>query len=152
MDLPKASARVSLSLSKPGRLAPILPNTPHTVDTTGKDTEQVSPGAAFQHRDFRLYQAARLASTLGVQVQSVAVGWQVYTITNSPLSLGYVGLAQFLPALVFLLATGHVADRFDRRSVLAVCHVVLALASVGLLTVSLSPAPSVDAMYALLAL
>ena len=122
------------------------------MDTTGKDTERVSPGAAFQHRDFRLYQAARLCSTLGVQIQGVAVGWQVYTITNRPLSLGYVGLAQFLPALVFLLATGHVADRFDRRNVLALCHVVLSLASAGLLALSLSPSPSVSAMYALLAL
>ena len=57
----------------------------------------VSARSAFAHRDFRLYQGARLFMTLGVQMQSVAVGWHVYSLTQRPLDLGYVGLAQFLP-------------------------------------------------------
>jgi len=65
------------------------------------------------------------------QMQSVAVGWQVWKLTNSALALGYVGLVQFLPAVLFILVTGHVADRFDRRLVVAVCMAALAtLASV----------------------
>jgi MFS family permease len=117
-----------------------------------KTSERLSPNAAFQHRDFRLYQAARFASTLGVQIQGVAVGWQVYSITGRPLDLGYVGLAQFLPAVLFLLATGHVADRFDRRNVLIVCHVLLSLASAGLFALARSGEPSVVSIFALLAL
>lgn len=119
---------------------------------TPSDTERVPANAAFQHRDFRFYQAARFASTLGIQIQGVAVGWQVYSITQSPLDLGYVGLVQFLPALFLLLATGHVADRFNRRNVLVASHVVLTLSGLGLFALSRTPAPSVAAIYALLAM
>jgi MFS family permease len=58
---------------------------------------------------------------------SVAVAWEVYDLTRRPLDLGFVGLAQFLPAVLLSLFTGAVADRFDRRRVVAVCHAVLAL-------------------------
>ena len=51
-------------------------------------------------------------------MQSVAVGWQVYAITNRPLDLGYVGLAQFAPGFVLFLFAGHTADLFDRRKLL----------------------------------
>jgi len=54
-------------------------------------------------------------------MQAVAVGWQVYNLTQRPLDLGLVGLAQFLPALALALVTGHVVDRYDRRRVLALC-------------------------------
>lgn len=119
---------------------------------TSSDVERVPPNAAFQHRDFRLYQAARFASTLGVQIQGVAVGWQVYLITGRPIDLGYVGLVQFLPALLLILATGHVADRFDRRNVLIASHTVLAFAAAGLWLLAAQPAPSVAGIYALVAL
>jgi MFS family permease len=55
-------------------------------------------------------------------MQSVAVGWQVYEITKRPLDLGLVGLAQFLPGIVLFLASGHAADRFDRRKLLMFCY------------------------------
>lgn len=82
----------------------------------------VPPGAAFQHRDFRLYQVARFLLALGIQMQSVAIGWHVYSLTSRPLDLGYVGLAQFLPSIGFSLLTGHAADRFDRQRLLMVCY------------------------------
>jgi MFS family permease len=81
--------------------------------------------AAFNYRDFRLFEVARFFSTLGVQMQSVAVGWQVYEMTQRPIDLGYVGLAQFAPLLGFSLISGHVADRYDRRSILLVYHAIL---------------------------
>jgi len=90
----------------------------------------VSARAAFAYRDFRLYQAARLLSTLANQMLSVAVGWQVYELTRRPFDLGLVGLVQFLPAFGLSLLTGHTADRFDRRRVVMVCYVALALTSV----------------------
>ncbi len=77
---------------------------------------------AFAYRDFRRYQLARIAVILGAEAQSVAVAWQVYSITHRPLDLGYTGLALFLPGLLFLLPAGHVADRFDRRRIILVCY------------------------------
>ena len=77
---------------------------------------------AFASRDFRRYQLARVAVILGAEAQSVAVAWQVYSITHRALDLGYTGLALFLPGLFFLLPAGHVADRFDRRKVILVCY------------------------------
>src|SRR5580693_7944129 len=79
---------------------------------------------AFGFRDFRRYQLARVMAILGAEAQSVAVAWQVYSITHRALDLGYTGLALFLPGLVFLLPAGHVADRFDRREILLVCYSV----------------------------
>ena len=90
-------------------------------------------GAAFRSRDFRLYQSARLAGILGAEAQSVAVAWQVYEITRSPLDLGYTGLALFLPGLLFMLAAGHVADRFDRRKIILICYAVQTLCTGALL-------------------
>src|ERR1700728_2779858 len=77
---------------------------------------------AFASRDFRLYQLARAAGILGAEAQSVAVAWHVYALTHRALDLGYTGLALFLPALLFLLPAGHVADRFDRRKVILICY------------------------------
>ena len=77
---------------------------------------------AFGFRDFRRYQLARVTAILGAEAQSVAVAWQVYSITHRALDLGYTGLALFLPGLLFLLPAGHVADRFDRRQVILVCY------------------------------
>ncbi len=71
-------------------------------------------------RDFRLY---LLISVMGALVhfgQGVAVGWSVYEQTGTSLALGLVGLAQFLPILVFFLPAGHLADRFERRSVIVI--------------------------------
>src|SRR3954469_21659430 len=80
-----------------------------------------SPFAAFQHRDYSLYQVARLLVVLGLEMLSVGVAWQVYEITRRPLDLGYVGLAQFLPAILLILVVGHTADRFDRRKIMLCC-------------------------------
>jgi MFS family permease len=86
--------------------------------------------SVFAHRDFRLYQMARLLMTLGVQMQSVAVGWHVYSLTQRPLDLGYVGLAQFLPSLVLSLVTGDTADRHDRRHILLGCYLTMVTGAV----------------------
>ena len=59
--------------------------------------------AAWEHRDFRFYSAARLVGILGAEAQAVGVAWQIYQITHSALALGYTGLALFLPGLLFTL-------------------------------------------------
>ena len=65
---------------------------------------------------------------------TVAVGWQVYSLTGSALDLGLVGLVQFLPAFALVLVVGHIADRFDRRHVLRVCQLVALVAVATLAT------------------
>jgi len=74
-----------------------------------------------RNRDFTRFIAARFLATLAVQMQTVAVGWQVYEVTRDPLDLGLVGLSQFLPFVLLVLPAGHLADSRDRRRILAAC-------------------------------
>ena len=91
---------------------------------------------AFRHRDFRWYIFSTFTMTLGSQLQAVVVGWQVYTITHDPLSLGLIGLAEALPFIAVALPAGYVADRFNRRTVSVGALATLALCSVALLLLS----------------
>ena len=77
--------------------------------------------ALFRNPDFTRYLASRFLSSLAVQMQTVAVGWQVYQVTHDPLDLGLIGLSQFLPFIVLILPAGHFADTRDRRRILAAC-------------------------------
>jgi MFS family permease len=112
----------------------------------------VAPRAAFGHRDFRRYQAARFLSVIGTQMQSVAVGWQIYELTHRPLDLGYVGLAQFAPAFGLSLVTGHAADRFDRRRILVGCNAAVAVCALLLMLLSRAPGAGVLPIYGVLVL
>lgn len=112
----------------------------------------LSRAAALSYPDFLRFQCARFAALVSTQMQGVAIGWVVYTLTGQALSLGFVGLAQFLPAIVLFPLTGHAADRFDRRHVLVVCYVVEALGSAGLYFLARHGAESVNAIYGVLAL
>jgi MFS family permease len=81
-----------------------------------------------QHRPFARYWLSRVCSTVALQMQSVAVAWQMYDLTRNPLDLGLVGLTQFVPAALFVLVAGHVADRYDRRKIVRLCQLVAGLA------------------------
>ncbi len=74
-------------------------------------------------------------ATIALQIQVVAVGWQMYELTNSPFQLGLIGLVQFVPAASFFVFTGHVADHYDRRFVTFFGEIVEALA-VGVLALA----------------
>src|SRR5262245_13867858 len=89
----------------------------------------------FVYPDFTLYQTARFFIVTALEMQSVAVGWQVYEITHQPLDLGFVGLAQFLPGVLLFLVAGHTADHHDRRRLLLICYLGFILCS-GLLLAS----------------
>src|SRR5690242_4369738 len=78
--------------------------------------------AAFRYPDFVLFQSARFCMVLAMEMQSVAVGWQVYEMTKRPLDLGLVGLVQFLPGILLSLVSGHAADRYDRRKLIVFCY------------------------------
>jgi MFS family permease len=106
--------------------------------------------SAFLSRDFRLYQTARLLVILGAEAQTVAVAWQVYQITHSALDLGLTGLALFVPGLFFMLAAGHVADRYDRRGIILICYSLQAICTFALLWFALHGISRIWPIYAVL--
>jgi len=116
-------------------------------DTSSSDS---SP-AALRYPAFRRYATARFFTALAVQMQHVAIGWQVYALTGDPLDLGFIGLAQFLPFFVFVLPAGQVADRYSRKTILAVCFLLGSVCAAALLGWSLSGASSVWPVFAVLA-
>jgi MFS family permease len=109
---------------------------------------------AFKPRswDLRLYLFIRFGTTLGTQIQSVAIGWQVYDITRDPVALGYVGLSIFLPMLLLVLPAGDLADRVDRRKMLMASYMVQVIASVLLLILTLSGVKAMWAFYSVITL
>ncbi|NER62101.1 MFS transporter, partial [Pseudomonas sp. MAFF212428] len=79
------------------------------------------------HRPFLAFWFARVFTASGFQMLTVAIGWHLYQLTGNVLDLGLVGLVEFAPRVLFMLHTGHVADRYERRRVAALCQVVQAL-------------------------
>jgi len=86
-----------------------------------------------RNRDFRLFLVGRLLATLAVQMQTVAVGWQVYSVTRDPLDLGLIGFSQFVPFIILILPAGQMADRRDRRRILTGCFAIECVCALGLL-------------------
>src|SRR5437868_12829845 len=107
---------------------------------------------AFTYPGFSYYLLARFFIVTSLEMQSVAVGWQVYDITKRALDLGLVGLAQFLPGILLFLVSGHASDRFERRKVLSVCYAGYALCSGILLFIAERGVHSVKPIYAVLIL
>jgi MFS family permease len=108
--------------------------------------------AAFRHPGFRFFQFARFLIIVATEMQSVAVGWQIYATTKRALDLGLVGLAQFLPGILLFLLSGHIADRFDRRKVIIVCYLGFAICSALLMGIAATHTPSVMPIYSVLVL
>ena len=100
------------------------------------DHRSTAGTAVFQFSGFRYYQLARFCIVFCTEMQSVAVGWQVYEITHRPLDLGLTGLAQFLPGFLLFLVAGHVTDRFNRKNLLTLCYAGFAICSALLLAVA----------------
>jgi MFS family permease len=94
------------------------------------------PYAALKIPSFRYFAIGNVLFVIAYQMQAVAVGWEIYDRTRSPMALGWVGLVEFLPVLVLGLAAGHVADRFDRKRVVMLCVAIVALASICLALIS----------------
>jgi MFS family permease len=114
------------------------------------DNSHATGRVAFTYPGFSYYLVARFFIVAALEMQSVAVGWQVYDITKRPLDLGLVGLAQFLPGIFLFLIAGHVADRFDRRKILLICYGGLATCSGLLLLLTLAAPRSVHLIYLVL--
>ena len=91
----------------------------------------------YRHRDLYFFVTSRFIGTLAIQVQSVAIGWQIYDMERTPLALGLVGLCQFLPMFLLTLPAGEITDRFNQRRVYsaaaglqAVCSALFLLLSI----------------------
>ena len=80
-----------------------------------------------RHGAFMRFAYVRIAASVALQIQAVAIGWQMYVLTGSSFQLGLVGLVQFIPVVGLFLATGHAADRCDRRAVTAAAQTAAAI-------------------------
>ncbi|MBX9773210.1 MAG: MFS transporter [Xanthobacteraceae bacterium] len=83
-----------------------------------------APLSLLQYRSFLWLWCTRTTTTAAFHMQGVAVGWQLYEMTGSPIDLGIVGFIQFLPLVVFNLVVGQVTDRYDRRAILRNCQII----------------------------
>lgn len=92
-------------------------------------SNEAAPAPILRHRPLALFLCSRVTTSIAFQMLGVAVGWQIYALTGSAWYLGLVGLAQFLPMFVLTLVVGHVADRYDRRTVVGICQIVEGLAT-----------------------
>src|SRR5580698_6140331 len=111
-------------------------------------TSKLSGRAAFTFPDFNYFQLGRWFVVCALEMQTIAIGWQLYAITGRPMALGLVGLFQFLPGLILFLPAGYVADHFDRRKLIIACYVGFAACSALLLAFSVRSSQSVRAIYA----
>lgn len=82
-------------------------------------SEAHDPLGPLRHRDYRLFVGHVFLTTLVEKSQTVVIGWDLYERTGSALALGWMGLLQFLPVILLFLPAGQIADRFDRRWVVA---------------------------------
>jgi MFS family permease len=96
----------------------------------------IAEDPAFDEKNFSIFRyppvlylwIARVATAIAYQMQAVAVGWQIYELTSSPMQLGLVGLAMFIPGVCLLLVVGHAVDRYDRKMLVRLAQGVMALA------------------------
>ncbi|WP_313740384.1 MFS transporter [Pseudomonas sp.] len=101
------------------------------------------------HRPFVAFWFARVFTASGFQMLTVAIGWHLYQLTGNVLDLGLVGLVEFAPRVLFMLHTGHVADRYDRRRVAALCQALQGLIALGLALDSATDNVSRELIFAL---
>jgi MFS family permease len=99
-------------------------------------------------REFRLLWSGQAVSAIGNQITRIALPYQVYVLTGSTLAIAALTLVQLIPILVFVLGAGSLADAVDRRRLLLVTNVLLALSSLALVGLATVPAPPLLAIFA----
>ena len=100
---------------------------------------------ALRHRDFRVFWSGAVVSAVGSQFTTVAMAWQVYDLTNSPLQVGLLGLGRAVPQMALSLYGGALADAVDRKRLMmalqfvqcAISSVLAALTLAGVVTPSM---------------
>src|SRR5215469_14641756 len=116
-----------------------MPNTGTSPESLTTPTLAAAhdPYAVLRNRNLVLYLTGRFVASLGQQMLTVAVGWELYQRTNSKLALGLVGLVQMIPMVLFTLPAGHVADNYNRKRIIMLMSFLIACASGGLTVISL---------------
>lgn len=89
-----------------------------------------------RNRDLRLYLTGRLIAIVGQQMLATAIGWELFHRTHSVMNLGLVGLTQVVPMILFTLPAGHVADNYNRKTIITLMTLMVAAASLGLTLIS----------------
>lgn len=93
---------------------------------------KTDPYAALRFKEFNIFLLVRFALVFGWSMQFVVIEWQVYSLTNDELSLGIIGLCEFLPAFFLAPFAGHIVDRKEKRNLFTVCIALFSLISFGL--------------------
>jgi MFS family permease len=106
--------------------------------------------ALMTHRPFAFFWWARVSATAAYQMLAVAIGWQIYELTDSAFYLGLVGLVQFVPVVVLALVVGHVADRYERRLVVRTCQIVEVVSVAALAIGSVGGGLAIEAIFAII--
>ena len=115
---------------------------PYAPPTTPPDAPaRHDPYLVLRNPGYARFLVAGMMAGVGGQMQSVAVGWELYERTRSATALGLVGLAQVVPVILLAIPAGHAADRYDRKLQVIVAQTLLGLASVGLALVSVARGP-----------
>ena len=99
---------------------------------SSNSTERHDLYAALRHQDFRLLLVGRFLTSFGNEMLSFAIGWELWLRTHSAFALGMVGLVQVVPVILFSLPAGHVADQHNRKRIVLITELFLALCVLGL--------------------
>lgn len=91
------------------------------------------PFESLRNKEFLLFTCARFFLTLGIQMQSVIVGWQIYEHTHDALSLGLIGLSEAIPFICVALFAGHIADIVSRKKIIFLSTIALVIGTISLL-------------------
>src|SRR6185503_20664927 len=114
---------------------------PESLQTQPPLTPVHDPYAVLRNRDFLLYLIGRFIASVGQQMLTIVVGWELYERTHRPLNLGLVGLVQILPMFLFTLPAGHVAENYHRKRIIVITTGIIACSSLGLTFISALHAP-----------
>lgn len=110
-------------------------------------TASLSRPSLIQQRPFVLFWLSRVTSTIGYQMLTLMIGWQLYELTNSAFDLGLIGLIQFVPAVVLTLLIGHAADRYDRRLIVRGAQALYALTALVIVAALLAHTLNRDLLF-----
>src|SRR5215475_473524 len=103
--------------------------------------ERHDPYAPLRHRDYRLLLIGRFITSFTNEMLSFAIGWELWLRTHSAWALGMVGLVQVIPVILLSLPAGHVADQYNRRRIVVITELFLAVCVIGLAWLSFTQGP-----------
>jgi MFS family permease len=109
-----------------------------TLDVLEQEAQRHDPYAALRFRDYRFYSIGWLCASIGFQMQIAAIGWEIYQWTGSAMKMGLAGGIQALPLIILALPAGHIADRYNRRTIAALGQLTAAVCAIALAVLSFS--------------